>query len=106
MKALSKDEAFSFSLKSSKMHFDLMFFVYIIYSEKLRKYYVGSTNDVADRLHRHNAGESSFTSRGSPWTFVAKFECVTRPEAVQLEMKIKKRGITRHLQDISFNKTQ
>ncbi|HEY0656103.1 MAG TPA: GIY-YIG nuclease family protein, partial [Chryseosolibacter sp.] len=28
----------------------LMFFVYIIYSDKLKKYYAGSTNDVDKRL--------------------------------------------------------
>ncbi|HEY0740134.1 MAG TPA: GIY-YIG nuclease family protein [Chryseosolibacter sp.] len=44
-----------------------MFFVYIIYSEKLKKYYVGSTNDLDDRIHRHNSGGSTFTRTGSPW---------------------------------------
>ncbi|HEY0654486.1 MAG TPA: GIY-YIG nuclease family protein [Chryseosolibacter sp.] len=77
-----------------------MFFVYIIYSDKLKKYYAGSTNDVDKRLHRHNAGESAFTSRGCPWALITTFKLSTRAEAVRLEYKIKKRGISRHLQDI------
>ena len=82
-----------------------MFFVYIIYSEKLRKYYVGSTNEIGDRLYRHNRGESPFTSRGCPWTLVTSFECPTRTDAIRLERKIKKRGISRYLQDIKLNRS-
>jgi len=31
-----------------------MHFVYIIYSKKIDKYYVGETPDVANRLLQHN----------------------------------------------------
>ena len=29
----------------------------ILYSERLKRHYVGSTNDLVDRLKRHNNGE-------------------------------------------------
>jgi len=35
-----------------------MFYVYILRSEKTKKYYVGSTQDVANRLREHNNGET------------------------------------------------
>jgi len=47
----------------------------------------------------HNIGKGKFTSKGIPWVLVVKFECNTRSEAVKLELKIKKRGIKRYLQD-------
>jgi putative endonuclease len=76
-----------------------MFYVYVLFSEKLNKYYVGSTNDIQKRLVQHNAGKTSFTSRGIPWIIIISMEFNSRAEAVQLELKIKKRGINRYLQD-------
>ena len=78
-----------------------MYFVYILHSEKLKSYYVGSTNNIVDRLRRHNAGEGKYTRKGIPWILVIKFECASRSEAVKLEYKIKKRGIKRFLDDSS-----
>ena len=75
------------------------FFIYILYSSKLEKYYVGSTNDIEDRLYRHNSGQSAFTKTGIPWVMIHTEERATRVEAVRLEMCIKKRGAKRYLQD-------
>ncbi len=76
-----------------------MFYVYILHSSSLEKYYVGSTEDVNHRLQQHNSGKGSFTKKGIPWLLIISFECITRSESVQLEMKIKKRGAKRYLQD-------
>jgi len=76
-----------------------MYFVYILYSRKLDKYYVGSTQDIEDRHHRHNSGQGKFTKKGIPWKRLTTFELETRPEAVRLEKKIKKRGIRRYLEE-------
>ena len=76
-----------------------MFVVYILFSDKLNKYYVGSTNNLEDRMYRHNSGQGKFTKKGIPWRLIATIEQKTRPEAVRLEVKIKKRGIKRYLED-------
>jgi putative endonuclease len=73
--------------------------VYILYSRSLDKYYVGITEDFERRLYQHNQGKGKFTSKGIPWLLITKFDCIGRSEAVHLEMKIKKRGIKRYLQD-------
>ncbi|WP_369411549.1 GIY-YIG nuclease family protein [Longitalea luteola] len=65
----------------------------------LDKYYVGSTDNVAKRFDQHNLGKGKFTSTGIPWILITTFNCKSRSEAVVLEMKIKKRGIKRYLQD-------
>jgi putative endonuclease len=77
----------------------MSFKVYILWSEKLQKFYVGSTNDIENRLHRHNSGYQKFTSKGRPWIVVYSFDCRDRAEAVGLENRIKKRGIRRFLED-------
>jgi putative endonuclease len=76
-----------------------MFYVYIIFSKSLQKYYVGSTSDLKKRIVRHNTKGTSFTSIGKPWDLIVSFECYSRVEAVRLELKIKKRGIGRYLID-------
>ena len=76
-----------------------MFYVYILYSSSLERYYVGSTDNVEKRLNQHNSGRGNFTSKGCPWTLISKFECKERSEAMRLEIQIKKRGIKRYLQD-------
>ncbi len=77
----------------------LMFYVYILYSEKLDSYYAGSTSDLADRIRRHNSGQSNYTRKGVPWEIVYVKTVTSRSLAVKLERKIKKRGIRRFLDD-------
>ena len=44
-----------------------MYYCYILYSQKLDKYYIGSTNDLQGRLRRHNSSNRGYTSAGKPW---------------------------------------
>jgi putative endonuclease len=41
-------------------------YLYILFSEKLNKYYVGSTTDLERRLVEHNRGKEKFTKTGLP----------------------------------------
>ena len=78
-----------------------MFFVYILYSGTIGKYYVGHTNDFDRRFHEHNSGQTNYSSKGIPWELVYKIEQESRSAAMKLETKIKKRGISRYLKDIN-----
>jgi len=44
-----------------------MWYAYIIYSEKLDRYYTGYTDDLEWRLERHNLGWGRYTKGGIPW---------------------------------------
>ena len=44
--------------------------IYILYSKKLDKYYVGSTTDLDRRFAEHNRGKEKFTKTGIPWLLV------------------------------------
>ena len=64
-----------------------MFSVYILYSETKSKYYVGQTNDLQNRLDRHNSAQGTSTKHGIPWKVVYSIQVSTRTEAMLLENK-------------------
>ncbi|WP_303315448.1 GIY-YIG nuclease family protein [Flavivirga abyssicola] len=78
------------------------YIVYILYSQKRSRYYVGQTNNINKRLERHNNGLVPSTKGGSPWQLIKTLEVANRPEALRLENKIKKRGAKRFLKDNQF----
>ncbi|NBW39263.1 MAG: GIY-YIG nuclease family protein [Cytophagia bacterium] len=65
--------------------------VYILYSKKLDKYYIGSTEDLALRLHIHNHPheDRKFTAKGLPWVLKCSIDCRDKPSALALERRIK-----------------
>ena len=69
-----------------------MYYLYILYSESIDKYYVGETPDIDVRLsqHNHHHFKTNFTKAASDWKIVLKFECKNREEALFLEKFIKK----------------
>ena len=66
-----------------------MAYVYILESEKSKKFYVGSTNDLDKRLLRHNQGYEKATKPHKPYKIVFKQKCKNITEARILEHKIK-----------------
>ena len=68
-----------------------MAFVYIIYSAKVNKYYVGACTNLERRLYEHNIGHSKFTSTGTPWELKYTEQFDSLPEAKKRESEIKKR---------------
>jgi len=62
-----------------------VFFVYVLRSGVTGRLYVGSTQDVQDRLRRHNEGRSKATRHGAPWVLLHTEAFATRAEAVRRE---------------------
>jgi len=69
--------------------FFMEYYVYILYSEGHDSYYIGQTQDVQERIRRHNAKMEAATSRYAPWDLVLTIEKESRSEAVVLERKLK-----------------
>jgi putative endonuclease len=65
--------------------------VYIIYSLKLNKYYVGACSNLDRRLYEHNIGHSKFTSTGIPWELKYTEQFDSLPDAKRREREIKNR---------------
>ena len=82
-----------------------MFSVYILWSDKLQKFYIGQTSNLEDRIYRHNHGYEKYTSKGMPWTLIWSTQKKSRQEAMTLERKLKNYTQKRLRDFISKNKS-
>jgi putative endonuclease len=65
-------------------------YVYILQSEADReRHYTGVTDDLKDRLRRHNAGEVSHTSKFRPWAIKTALAFTDRQRAAGFEKYLK-----------------
>ena len=78
----------------------MVYYVYILYSESLGKYYVGYSKFRAKRLRQHLGGQSDWTKRAQDWKEVFYQTMTSQQEAFCLEKQIKKRGAKRFLADL------
>jgi len=63
----------------------LMFYTYILFSEKFDKYYIGFTHDLNGRLVAHNHPKNNgYTKRYQPWVIVFSKFFNTKKEAMDL----------------------
>ena len=63
--------------------------VYVLQSLKNKDIYIGSTEDLNDRLSLHNGGKVRSTKSYRPWLLLESRKCNSRSEAVQLERFLK-----------------
>ena len=67
-----------------------MYTVYVLYSEKHNKIYVGFTSDIEGRMLSHNVlGTKGWTIKYRPWVLVYKEEYQTKKEAMMREKQLK-----------------
>jgi putative endonuclease len=77
-----------------------MYQVYILYSKSGNQFYKGSTNDIIQRLNRHNCGYENHTSKFTPWILIWFTHKETRSEAMLLEKKLKNLSYKRTIEFI------
>jgi putative endonuclease len=66
--------------------------VYIIFSDSLRKFYIGYTTDTIEiRLEKHNNKfyQNKYTANGIPWVLFLEIKCVSTKHAIKVEKSIK-----------------
>ena len=66
-----------------------MFIVYILKSQKVNRYYTGVTQDINQRLERHNQGRNFSTKPYRPWQMIYTERYSSRSEALKREKQIK-----------------
>ncbi len=66
-----------------------MFFVYILESKGIQRFYIGQTENLEERVNRHNKGYNLSTRPYIPWVLKWWIECETRSEAFKIERKLK-----------------
>ncbi len=65
-------------------------YVYILQSQLAAKhFYVGLTDDLKDRLRRHNAGEVPYTAKFRPWRIKTAIAFTDRIRAAEFERYLK-----------------
>ena len=68
----------------------MLYHVYIIYSELSDKFYVGSTSDeLIERIRRHNSIHTGFTRRSNDWKLVYVEKNYDKSMAIKREKEIK-----------------
>ncbi len=78
-----------------------MFFVYIIFSVSADKYYVGQTDNIGERIHSHNNGNSPYTSIARDWKLVYSETYSTRTEVRKRENAIKRKKSRKYINGLS-----
>ncbi len=73
------------------------YYMYILYSRKLDKYYTGYCEDLDVRLLQHNTGRNTSTKPGMPWQIVYKEIHETRQAAVAREKEIKSKKSRKYI---------
>jgi putative endonuclease len=77
----------------------MSYVVYILYSEKCDKYYVGHTDDIQRRLDEHNSGRGGkFTKNCRPLILKYTEILPDKKAAVIRELEIKKRKDRNYLE--------
>lgn len=67
-----------------------MYFVYILRSIKDLKYYIGQTDNLDERIKKHNKGQVKSTKARRPLALIKKEIYTTRSEARKRENYLKK----------------
>jgi putative endonuclease len=67
-----------------------MQYVYLIQSQAdPQQRYVGTTEDLRERIQAHNAGQSVHTAKYKPWKIVAYFAFEVQDRALRFEKYLK-----------------
>lgn len=77
----------------------LMYYTYVIQSQKSKYWYTGSTNDLRKRLSQHNKGESTWTKDRAPWDLIYYEACLNKEDARSREKYLKSGTGKRYLKN-------
>ena len=66
------------------------YYLYILYSDKLDKYYIGYSGDeLTARIRKHNSNHKGFTGKADDWILVYCEKYLTKALAYARERQIK-----------------
>ena len=67
----------------------MMYFVYVLRSQKTGLLYKGHTENIEARLKQHNSGKTISTKHGIPWQLIYSESFTTREAAIARERYFK-----------------
>ena len=78
--------------------FVMAFYVYILYSQTIDQYYIGHTENIADRIFRHTNSGSKSTKKANDWEVKYTEEFISRQEAMKRELSIKNKKSRKYIE--------
>jgi putative endonuclease len=75
----------------------MLFYAYILESDKSGRYYIGHTSDLNKRIETHNSGRVKATRNKGPWKCVYFEEFNTKLEANRRELEVKKKKSRKYI---------
>ena len=66
-----------------------MFYTYILKSFRSGRYYIGHTQNLEERLKRHQTGKVTATKNKGPWAIFYTEKYISKIEANRRELEIK-----------------
>ncbi|MDX9694545.1 MAG: GIY-YIG nuclease family protein [Bacteroidales bacterium] len=76
------------------------YFVYILHSELLDKFYIGFTSSLEERLRKHNSHHKGFTGNANDWKIIYAEPYPTKELAYLREREIKKWKSKKRIMDL------
>ena len=67
----------------------MSYYVYILYSTKLDKFYIGSTQNIEERLKSHLSNHTGFTTRAKDWEVCYSETYASKNEGLVRERQLK-----------------
>ena len=77
------------------------YYLYILYSGKIDRYYVGISRDPEARLRSHNLYPRGWTKRGTPWQSVSQKPFGDRATAQRWERYLRRRKSRKLLEKVA-----
>ena len=70
----------------------MVYYVYLIKTldDYLKKSYVGYTNDLSQRINKHNNNQGAKSTKGYKWELIYKKRFYSKNKALSFEYKLKK----------------
>ena len=68
----------------------MSYYVYILYSMKLDRYYIGATGNLVSRIENHLMNHKGFTAKAKDWELKHSEAFENKSEAFAREKQIKK----------------
>ena len=66
-----------------------MYYFYILHSARIDNYYIGHTNDIKERIRKHNSNHKGFTGKANDWSLVHKEQYNNKSDAYKRERIVK-----------------
>jgi putative endonuclease len=71
-----------------------MYYVYLLKSKKNNSLYIGYTNNIQQRLKKHNSGKVEYTKKYLPWNLIYYESYISLEDAKKREKSLKYFGKT------------